>query len=414
MISDPTIAKSPGELRSLLVVPRGAINPRTGGGQRSLLYFSALKQLGETDVAVLGISASSGIEVFFEGNSGFHTLPTARIDTRMSSVQRAVASLTKLFLPRTAFAVDPTVRDQLSVLIDGRAYDAIVFRYSTPFCIAGLEATPGRAPAIIVDIDDSESQTMLSKISKIVGKTASNNVITRWMIRHLERVVMQRLSHATAFFFTAAEDIETPTGLGSAVIPNVPFFDSEDHMARPPSGSRDVLFVGSFGHKPNEEGVVWFLHNCWPAISASQPDARFRIVGLGDWSQLATRFQTLTGVDYVGTVDDIADEYQRARFAISPIREGGGSKIKVIEACSFGRAVVCHTHSARGFGYELTNALFIAETADDMVSHCIKLLADGEMTDSRGRTAREVQQKTFTRGAVESKICAEVRAIVKP
>lgn len=191
----------------------------------------------------------------------------------------------------------------------------------------------------------------------------------------------------------------------------------------PPSTRRDLLFVGTEGFEPNRDAVQWFLQNCWPQIRAKHPESRFRLVGSGNWARFAEVLSRsehgegseggkwLDGVDIVGQVDDLAEEYDRARLVVAPIFVGGGSKIKVIEACAHGRPAVVTSHSSRGFGAEIEALLPQSDTPDGYTAACLHLLDDDAAIDDLASRLRDLQQASYSRSAVENQIEAQIREV---
>jgi glycosyltransferase involved in cell wall biosynthesis len=113
----------------------------------------------------------------------------------------------------------------------------------------------------------------------------------------------------------------------------------------PPTGELTLAWVGRMDWPPNRDGLDWFLRAVWPTVHARRPRVRLLLAGSGDASWLPRDGE---GVEILGRVDDPAGVYARAHAAIAPIRFGGGTKIKVIEAARFGRTVFATPNAFRG------------------------------------------------------------------
>ncbi|KQX18092.1 MULTISPECIES: glycosyltransferase [unclassified Sphingomonas] len=110
-----------------------------------------------------------------------------------------------------------------------------------------------------------------------------------------------------------------------------------DPVAAPQPGETDrLLFVGS-NTAPNVHGLRWFFERVWPAIRAARPAATLDIAG-----SVASAFSQggPAGVRFLGLVDDLAPLYADAGVVISPLIQGSGLKIKLIEALARGKAIV--------------------------------------------------------------------------
>ncbi|QTH23646.1 glycosyltransferase [Rhizorhabdus wittichii] len=108
-------------------------------------------------------------------------------------------------------------------------------------------------------------------------------------------------------------------------------------VAAPQPGETDrLLFVGS-NTAPNVHGLRWFFERVWPAIRAARPAAVLDVAG-----SVASSFPQggPAGVRFLGLVDDLAPLYAGAGVVISPLIQGSGLKIKLIEALAQGKATV--------------------------------------------------------------------------
>jgi len=107
-------------------------------------------------------------------------------------------------------------------------------------------------------------------------------------------------------------------------------------------------FAGSFGHRPNVDGLAWFLTEVWPRVRARHPEARFVVAGRNPPESLVAHGGP--GVEFVGFVPDILDFYAANTVTVVPLVTGGGVKIKTVEAMLAGSAVVATRIGVEGMG----------------------------------------------------------------
>ena len=127
------------------------------------------------------------------------------------------------------------------------------------------------------------------------------------------------------------------------------------------SGRKNLLFVGGFNHKPNEDAVLWFVNEIWPNILAEIPDCKFIIVG----SNPTEKIKALAS-DSIIVTGFVSDEvlqtyYQQCRVCVIPLRFGAGVKGKTIEAIYNKIPIVSTPIGVEGL-YEVEG--YIASTAD--------------------------------------------------
>lgn len=144
-------------------------------------------------------------------------------------------------------------------------------------------------------------------------------------------------------------------------------------VAAPAPGRADrLLFVGS-NTAPNVLGLGWFLDEVWPRLRAARGDVVLEVAG----SVRDAMGAPPDGVRYLGLVPDLAGLYQAAGVVISPLRQGSGLKIKLVEALAQGKAVVatrCTLQGVEGLADE--GAVIEADAADDFADAILRLLGD--------------------------------------
>lgn len=404
------------EQRCLLIIPAGNVNRQTGGGQRTALLFNALRQIGPTDVVLLGNSPDAppvfpdnqAKEWFFPEAGTVWRVATTRYPTGMLRGFgwlwynfKRFARIDRMYAP------EPRVVTAISELMAAE-HQVVAFRYSLPYCISGITETDARK--VFVDIDDRDDQKFASAAQALMGNSWPARLFAATILPKVQRILTERLSKASLLWYASEEDMLRIPGVEARLLRNVPFFDVPTDM-RDPVSNKDVLFVGTHAHRPNLSGARWFLRHCWPHIQQHNPESRFRIVGRGNWASLAPEFPDLKNVDYVGTVPDLLPEYDRARITVSPVLEGGGSKIKVIESCAFGRLPVVSAHSARGFGTRIEEALPKAADAAEFIDLCDLYLRDDAALREQTNRLRALQQAEFSRAAAEAQIAADIRSV---
>ena len=132
-----------------------------------------------------------------------------------------------------------------------------------------------------------------------------------------------------------------------AVIPNVAPL-GVGNSRRSHAQRRDILFVGNMGYLPNIDAAMWFATRIWPRVRSTLPfPSRFVMAGHGAPRELI-ELARQPGIVLTGDFDDAAPLYRRAALAVVPIRAGGGTRIKLLEAAKYGVPVVATRFGAEG------------------------------------------------------------------
>jgi len=161
------------------------------------------------------------------------------------------------------------------------------------------------------------------------------------------------------------------------VVPNVAPLSAGSSVQLPRMKERrNVLFVGNMGYLPNIDAAMWFANRIWPRIRSSAPfPLRFVIGGYGAPREV-TNLARQPDIVLTGAFDDAEALYRRAAVAVVPIRAGGGTRIKLLEAAKYGVPIVATHFGAEGSGFRSGRELLLADTEREFAESCRKLLTD--------------------------------------
>ena len=182
-------------------------------------------------------------------------------------------------------------------------------------------------------------------------------------------------------------------------------------MGRSAVGSPPVvLFHGTLRYPPNADAVAWLVGRIGPALRALVPDARIRLVGLGNPAHAG--LHDPPAVTVVGPVPDIVTELSRADVVVVPIRFGSGTRVKIIEAFAHRIPVVSTTLGAEGLGAEDGRHLLLADSAQGLAAACARLLTQTDLRRRLVEAAHELYLDAFESEVVERRIAAIARAVL--
>jgi polysaccharide biosynthesis protein PslH len=148
-----------------------------------------------------------------------------------------------------------------------------------------------------------------------------------------------------------------------------------------------IVFVGSMDYHANIDAVASFAHEVWPSLHQQRPELIFTIVGR-DPADEVRALASITGVEITGTVDDVRPFYREAAAAIVPLRVGGGSRLKILEAMAAGVPIVSTTLGAEGLKVEHGENILIADTNQDFSAAVIGVVDDEEQRKRLSQAGR--------------------------
>ncbi len=260
-----------------------------------------------------------------------------------------------------------------------RHFDRVhVFRHSmVPFAAPFLGTT-----ACQLDLDESECRTR-GRISQLYN--LNGQVHHAGLLRHEAEFFAEEehnLRNFETLFVSSEPDRQHLESLGLTVrlLPNT--IPVPARPAAPPSasGPPTLLLVGNLNYYPNEDAARFLTGDIVPLLRARRPNLRVRIAGHGP-SRLRGVLASNSAVDWLGFVPDLKPLFDTAHVVVVPIRAGGGTRIKILEAFSHCRAVVSTATGAEGLEAEDGTHLLEGESPEQFAAACLRLLDDSDLRD---------------------------------
>jgi glycosyltransferase involved in cell wall biosynthesis len=140
------------------------------------------------------------------------------------------------------------------------------------------------------------------------------------------------------------------------------------------SARRNLVFVGAMDYYPNTEAAASFTQLIWPRVRAKMPDTRLLIVGANPGASVRA-LAGVPGVEVTGTVTDVRPYYRDALAAIVPLRTGGGTRLKILEAMAAGVPVISTPLGAEGLEVTPGKDILIAglDDAEQWAGHVLRV-----------------------------------------
>jgi glycosyltransferase involved in cell wall biosynthesis len=273
-----------------------------------------------------------------------------------------------------------------------------------------LNSTPGVTMPVVFDLDDIEhiiaarsARQDPSLRNKLFGLMTVPTVLAaeRRGIRLAARtLVCSRIDAERVRKLFRTETVD--------VIPNaMPL----PERVLPLVQNRQMLMVGAYGYEPNADAAEFFITRVLPLIRARVPKAELHLVGASPQS-IPSFARKPEAVKFVGYADDLPATYAASRIVICPIRYGGGTRVKLVEAAGWGKPIVSTTVGAEGLGMVHGTDALIADTAETFADACVSLLNDDELCKALARGARSLAEQSFDGKRIAEQLGTKLRAYV--
>jgi glycosyltransferase involved in cell wall biosynthesis len=264
-----------------------------------------------------------------------------------------------------------------------------------------IRRAPGR-PAILSDWHNIESELMLrygQNTSSLPRKAVARR--TAALIRNSEaRVIDGCDAHVVASGREREQLLERFPEAAIHVVPNG--VDVSAFPRVPVEGDRKtLLFVGAMDYHANIDAVTWFVREVWPELSSRLPGYEFAIVGRNPVKAVLD----LAGgrVRVTGTVDQVGPYYAQAFAVIVPLRVGGGTRLKILEAMAAGVPVVSTRLGVEGIEAEDGRDLMIADTPQQMIV-AVEALLTPECGAGLAASARGLVERRYDWGILAEQL----------
>ncbi|MCQ2310655.1 MAG: glycosyltransferase family 4 protein [Paludibacteraceae bacterium] len=365
-------------------------NPLDGTGwgsvQRTNLLFEACTQLGHVDVITFVdnvVSSREDCSVLY-----------AKSDNEIHYKEGRVQKLLRMFAPWNPYTMFPKNAHRVAIVrqfVQKKSYDLIVCRYIPSAMECGLFDF---ADKLVIDVDDNPSD--VEKTAARTSRTLRNRLYHQYRAVVIGNVLskIQNKCHFT-FFANPAQAIFK----NSAYLPNIPFYDYDMKVVDFSKTTNRILFVGNMSYGPNSAGVLHFIKYIFPLIQKEIPDAELHLVGGCNNESFLSQCRAIKGVQYMGFVDSLEDEYSQARVVAVPIYGGAGTNIKVLEAMKMCRPCVTTIYGVRGFldYFQHEQDIFVADDDALFASAIIDMLRDETKNHSMSICANTAVTEHFSR-----------------
>lgn len=159
-------------------------------------------------------------------------------------------------------------------------------------------------------------------------------------------------------------------------------------------GDTRLVFTGSMDWQPNEDAVLYFCDRILPLIQAEIPETRFYIVGSNP-TERVLGLSEVEGVTVTGSVEDVRPYIASAAVYVVPLRSGGGTRLKILQALAMEKAVVSTTVGCEGLELQLGRHLLVADRPQQFAAKTIQLMKNRLLRRRLGKNGRELVRERF-------------------
>jgi sugar transferase (PEP-CTERM/EpsH1 system associated) len=386
-------------LRILVLAPQLPWPPRQGTALRNL---GILEHLARRHAVTLLCFAQADAEPGPLGEAGVTILrlpppPPRPIWRRLLDlpITRTPDLLRRLASPAMDAAIDRLAASDARfdvIQIEGMEMAAFGLRARRAFARAS-----GSAPRLVYDAHNAEwllqDRAWRADFRRLRGLPgAAYSLLQTAKIRHYEAKLLRA---ADATVAVSAADAAALAALWPAarmaVVPNgvdVDLYRPADASDASGETPERCVYTGKMDFRPNVDAMAWFCEAVWPRLRALRPDASLAIVGRDPAARVLALADPAKGIEVTGAVEDVRPWIAGAGVVVVPLRVGGGTRLKVLEAMAMGKAVVATSLGVEGLDLQPGVEVEIVDEPAAMAASIARLMADPESRAALGRRAR--------------------------
>jgi glycosyltransferase involved in cell wall biosynthesis len=250
---------------------------------------------------------------------------------------------------------------------------------------------------VVLDEHNVESEVLRRQQSG--ERTASRRRYQQFEAWKQERFEISAWGSASAVAVTSEREVDAVAGRSLdrpvVVVPNAvdpdyfapavgPSGVLEPYSVVEPSAvdADAITFVGSMTYRPNLDGILYFVQEILPLIRRRRPSLSLTVVG--QWRTRDVQLLDSEDVIVTGVVPDVRPYLARAACVVAPIRMGGGTRLKILEALAMGKALVSTTLGCEGLAVSPGQHLLVADDPQGFADEVCRLLEDPGLGERLG------------------------------
>ena len=173
-----------------------------------------------------------------------------------------------------------------------------------------------------------------------------------------------------------------------------------------------VIYTGGMNMFANRDAVLHFIDSIWPLVRQKVPDAVFHVIGQDPPPELLILAKRDSSIRVHGYVDDVRPFVARAAVYVVPIRVGGGTRLKVLDAMAQGKAIVSTSVGCEGIEVTQGQHIFIEDDEQLFADRVVTLLGNQDLRDELGRRARKAAEDAYSWNSICSILQDTYQALV--
>ena len=373
----------------------------------------ALSSLGELHTFVLPIAETARVSGEAKNVTRIATIDPRKAAASWISYDRGRKLLAHVGkLPERARLAAPAYGEEILRLLRTSRYDLV---YVLRLYIAGtVLPLMNRLPEtrFLMDVDENDfavtrQMADLQKSSALRTESEIQKAFALQALTWFDTIACSSQAES--------EHLRKLTGLAAVCLPNIvsPVTQSRPIGLRAAGGGGPfrLLFIGNLDYWPNRDALIQLLTDIFPRIRQEIDGSELLIAGAGA-DEIKAAHGNDPGVQWLGFVDDVSPLYYKANVCVIPLRAGGGSRVKILEAFDRGVSVVASARALEGLSVSNGTHVLMGTNSAEMVAAVKRIANNPILAASLIDNARQYVRLEHTPYRLEQRLCAVVNQLL--
>jgi polysaccharide biosynthesis protein PslH len=238
-----------------------------------------------------------------------------------------------------------------------------------------------------------------------------NDQLRLHLLAQSERYFTQQVDQVWACSHSDAQQLQQIRGSHPTVacIPNaVNSHDyrsiARDRQLQSSPRAKILIFTASFSYAPNVTAAHWLIDEIFPQVQALHPDSQLFLVGASPSPSMEAAAMHNSNIHIPGRVPDMRPYLAQSTIAIVPLKQGGGTRLKILEAFASRLPVISTTKGAEGINAEPNRHLMLGDTTAELVAAIDQLWRSPTIADAIADAAYDLVEQDYSWGAITQRL----------
>ncbi|MEZ5583601.1 MAG: glycosyltransferase [Candidatus Competibacteraceae bacterium] len=179
-----------------------------------------------------------------------------------------------------------------------------------------------------------------------------------------------------------------------------------------PKNPKNLIFIGTMNWYPNIDAMRFFLSSIWPILIKKEPEISMDIIGVNPPEDILQYEKEDNRINIHGFVDDVRPYLASAGIYVCPIRDGGGTKLKILDAFASGIPVVAHPVACEGIDISDGKNVLLADNVKSYIDNIIELIHNDLLRHQLSLEARKLAESKYSFSSIGFRLYEELVSLI--